>query len=399
LIKVTRCRNRQNAQSERLTYAACCSKRQVVQAATLLEVTDRFFPAFPAFFSPSPSTSMTDSSSAPATAATPLQNGPKASSLHAQPTTISTINFKGGVGKTTSCLNLAAAAYEEGFSVLILDLDPQGSATEFAKLDQGREAPTLYDWLAGESALREVAVDLREGAGARAGEMLLCPADERLTKIQALLYAKGKRSYLKDALRKEGLSNKKGDPNEGSSSDAPDDASRLEGDRSSFLSRFDFVFLDVPPSVSALSDNVVLASDLALLVLSCQFMSLNGLRRFTEMLRRARRAGADPDWYILPTFYRPTEIESSLVWSRVAEVAGVYPEGRLLSPIGRFAAFGQAFQTGTSIFEYDRAHRGAEQISSAFAQIQEAARRKGAPSKKTASSEGASTAPPPADLR
>jgi cellulose biosynthesis protein BcsQ len=104
-------------------------------------------------------------------------------------------------------------------------------------------------------------------------------------------------------------------------------------------------------------------------------MSLKGLRRFTSMIRRAERAGTDPDWYILPTFYRPTEIESSLVWSRVAEVVGTYPDGRLLSPIGRFAAFGQAFQVGKSIFEYDRRHPGAEQFLTAFIEIREIAGR------------------------
>lgn len=313
------------------------------------------------------------------------------SPFHARPTTISTINFKGGVGKTTSCLNLAAAAYEEGLSVLILDLDPQGSATEFAKMDRGYEGPTLYDWLAGGTALQETAVEIREDTGVGTGSMFLCPADERLTKIQNLLYSKGNRSYLKDALTREGLPDKERIPNEGILRGNLSGASSPEGDPSSFLSRFDFVFLDVPPSVSALSDNVVLASGLALLVLSCQFMSLNGLRRFTEMLRRAHRAGADPEWYILPTFYRPTEIESSLVWSRVAEVARIYPEGRLLSPIGRFAAFGQAFQTGKSIFEYDRTHQGAVQFLAAFAQIKEAAGREGAAPQKSASTGGESS--------
>ncbi|PQJ26992.1 hypothetical protein BSZ35_18940 [Salinibacter sp. 10B] len=285
------------------------------------------------------------------------------------PIVASTINFKGGVGKTTSCINLAAAAYEQGLSILILDLDPQGSASEFAALDREYEGPTLYDWFTTGASLREVAVEIREGeeyshvgsplGDAPPGSIFLCPADERLTKIQNLLYSENNRSYLNDALRRE---------SSGGNMSA-------EGGTNSFLSRFDFVFLDVPPSVSALSDNVVLASDLVLLVLSCQFMSLNGLRRFTDMLRRAHRSGADPEWYILPTFYRPTEIESSLVWSRVSEVAGIYPEGRLLSPIGRFAAFGQAFQTGKSIFEFDSAHQGAVQFSAAFAEIQEAARR------------------------
>ena len=312
-----------------------------------------------------------------------------------RPIIASTINFKGGVGKTTSCLNLAAAAYEEGLTVLILDLDPQGSATEFARLDRDFEGPTLYDWFTKNISLREVAVPIRKGAedphgGAgdpgRRGSIFLCPADERLTKIQNLLYSEKNRSYLKDALLMDASANQafaKG----GSGGDvSPGRGSK--GGPSSFLGRFDFVFLDVPPSVSALSDNVVLASDLALLVLSCQFMSLNGLRRFTSMLRRAHRAGADPEWYILPTFYRPTEIESSLVWSRVAEVARVYPEGRLLSPIGRFAAFGQAFQTGKSIFEYDRGHQGAEQFSTVFTEIQEVARRVGSAQQKTVSSGG-----------
>jgi len=312
---------------------------------------------------------MTDSpSTASAATATAVQKGSTASPFHARPWVISTINFKGGVGKTTSCLNLAAAAYEEGLSVLILDLDPQGSATEFAKLERGREGPplqegpTLYNWLSKSASLQEVAVKIRgDGTGA-GGSIFLCPADERLTKIQNLLYSKGNPSYLKEALAEE------------SSSLETSSMESSSPEASSFLSRFDFIFVDVAPSVSSLSENVVLASGLVLLVLSCQFMSLRGLRRFTKMLRRAHGAGADPDWYILPTFYRPTEIESSLVWSRVAEVAKVYPEGRLLSPIGRFAAFGQAFQVGKFIFEYDRAHKGAEQFSTAFAELREVTR-------------------------
>lgn len=300
-------------------------------------------------------------STAPAATASSAQKGSTASPFHARPPIISTINFKGGVGKTTSCLNLAAAAYEERLSVLILDLDPQGSATEFANLDRAGEGPTLFNWLTNSCSLQEVAVKIRGGERENnerenSSSIFLCPADERLIQIQNILFSEGKRSYLQEALAKEALAT----------------------ETSSFLRRFDFIFLDVPPSLSSLSDNVVLASDLPLLVLSCQFMSLKGLRRFTSMIRRAERAGADPDWYILPTFYRPTEIESSLVWSRVAEVAKVYPEGRLLSPIGRFAAFGQAFQAGKSIFEYDRRHPGAEQFLTAFIEIREAAGREDA---------------------
>ena len=292
-------------------------------------------------------------STASAATATAVQKGSIASPLGARPPIISTINFKGGVGKTTSCLNLAAAAYEEGLSVLILDLDPQGSATEFANLDRAGEGPTLFNWLTKSCSLQEVAVKIRGDESEKnerenSGSIFLCPADERLIQIQNILFSKGMRFYLQEALAKE---------------------------TPSFLSRFDFIFLDVPPSLSSLSDNVVLASDLPLLVLSCQFMSLKGLRRFTSMIRRAEGAGADPDWYILPTFYRPTEIESSLVWSRVAEVVGTYPDGRLLSPIGRFAAFGQAFQVGKSIFDYDRAHKGTDQFSTAFTEIREATRR------------------------
>jgi len=290
-----------------------------------------------------------------------------------RPTIVSTINFKGGVGKTTSCLNLAAAAYEEGLSSLILDLDPQGSATEFAELDRGHKGPTLYDWFARRASLQEAAVEIRDGAkdarGGARGCIFLCPADERLTKIQNLLYSEKTRSYLKEALTG-GSPAKKAPTQKG-----PGPLRGSDGEPGAFLNGFDFVFLDVPPSVSALSENVIQASDLALMVLSCQFMSLNGLRRLTQIIRRAESVGAAPDWYILPTFYRPTEIESSLVWSRVAEVVGVYPEGRLLSPIGRFAAFGQAFQVSKSIFEYDALHQGAKHYSAAFAEIQNAAQK------------------------
>ena len=317
---------------------------------------------------------MTESTTAEAShRATTDQKSGTLRSSPALPTTISTINFKGGVGKTTSCLNLAAAAYEKGLSALVLDLDPQGSATEFAGLSRRQGGPSLYDWLVRGAGLGEVAVNIRPDGGVSDGSIFLCPADERLTKVQNLLYSKGNRSYLKEALARESVRDSEDVSDEEGTHGNLGEASRPEGVPSSFLSRFDFVFVDVPPSVSALSDNVVLASDLVLLVLSCQFMSLNGLRRFTEMLRRAQRAGADPEWFILPTFYRPTEIESSLVWSRVAEAAGTYPEGRLLSPIGRFAAFGQAFQTGQSIFEYDAAHPGAEQFATVFTEIQKAA--------------------------
>lgn len=260
--------------------------------------------------------------------------------------------------------------------MLILDLDPQGSATEFANLEQVRERPTLYNWLTKGCSLQEVAVEIRGDESENnerrsSGSIFLCPADERLTKIQYLFYSKGTPSYLKEALANEALANET--LAEDSSSLDPSSPETYSPEASSFLSRFDFVFLDVPPSVSAFSDNILLASDLALLVLSCQFMSMTGIRRFTDMLRRAHRSGAYPEWYILPTFYRPTEIESSLVWSRVAEVAGVYPEGRLLSPIGRFAAFGQAFQIGKSIFEFDRTHKGAEQFAAVFAEVLKAA--------------------------
>ncbi|MEM8633210.1 MAG: AAA family ATPase, partial [Pseudomonadota bacterium] len=176
------------------------------------------------------------------------------------PRVIAVANQKGGVGKTTTAINLAAALVEEGLNVLIIDIDPQGNASTGLGLAPENRRETTYDLLLDEVPLNEVIRETEfEG-------LWVAPASTDLSSADIELVANEKRSFLLlDALRDRAI-------------DAYD---------------LDYVLIDCPPSLNLLTVNAMVAADSILVPLQSEFFALEGLSQLMVTIRDVR-AAANP---------------------------------------------------------------------------------------------------------
>ena len=174
------------------------------------------------------------------------------------PRIIAIANQKGGVGKTTTTINLGAALCELGFRVLIVDLDPQGNASTGLGIALDARELTSYDLLLDDVAVK----DLIRATATNGLEII--PANQDLSSADIELYASERRSLLlRDALSGNGL---------------PD---------------VEFVLIDCPPSLNLLTVNAMVAAHSVLVPLQSEFFALEGLSQLMQTVREVR-SSANP---------------------------------------------------------------------------------------------------------
>lgn len=177
------------------------------------------------------------------------------------PRIIAVTNQKGGVGKTTTAINMAAGFAELGARVLIVDLDPQGNASTGLGIDADRRSLTSYDILLDETPVSEVALTTTIPG------LYVCPANADLASADIEMIANEKRSFLlADALRS------------------------IDVDRLAL----DYIVLDCPPSLNLLTVNALCAADSVLIPLQAEFFALEGLSQLLLTIRTVRDS-ANPD--------------------------------------------------------------------------------------------------------
>lgn len=240
------------------------------------------------------------------------------------PKIIAIANQKGGVGKTTTTINLAAALVEEGVRVLLVDLDPQGNASTGLGVDE-REF-TTYDLLVEDVGLDEVIqlVD-PEGLG-------IVPATVDLSSADMELMANEKRSFLlHDALRQPAM-------------DKFD---------------WDYILIDCPPSLNLLTVNAMVAAHSVLIPLQSEFFALEGLSQLMLTVREVRQT-ANPDLRIegiVLTMYDARNNLSQQVEEDARDNLGdlVYQ-----TRIPRNVRVSEAPSFAQSVLQYDPSSKGAE---------------------------------------
>ena len=239
--------------------------------------------------------------------------------------TVAIVNQKGGVGKTTTCVNLAAALTALGTRVLVCDFDPQGNATSGFGVDKNC-SPNVYDVLLGEVEAQKAVVTTRWAD--------VLPSNKSLSGATVELIGVERREYrLRDAL-------------------AP------------LLDRYDYVFIDCPPSLELLTLDALCAADTLLVPVQCEYYALEGLSDLLYTVRLAKRS-LNPSLELEGVLLTMYDGRTNLSMQVAEEVKRHFPGKVFASVIPRNVRLSEAPSHGKPVSEYDRLSRGAEAYDAA----------------------------------
>lgn len=235
---------------------------------------------------------------------------------------ISITNQKGGVGKTTSAINIAYFLAKMGLRTLLIDFDPQGNATSGLGIDKSQLETTMSDVISGEKTLRDVIVDTGFAG------LKLAPSTPILANTEVeLANAKGRFTRLKNAIE------------------------NVRND-------FDYVILDSPPSLSLLTVNGFIASDYLVLPVQAEFYAMEGLGQLLESMKLVRK-GMNPNLELLGVLPTMVDSRTTLSGQVYEEIKKFFPGKVFSTPIPRNIRLAEAPSHGVPVGIYDRFSKGA----------------------------------------
>lgn len=233
---------------------------------------------------------------------------------------IAVVNQKGGVGKTTTAVNLSAALAEIGRRVLLVDLDPQGNATMASGVDKREAQPSSCEVLLGE-------VPAAEAIRATAANYDLLPGNTDLIAAEM---------QLMDLTERE---------------------SRLKKALAPVARDYRYVIIDCPPSLSLLTLNALTAADSVLVPVQCEYFALEGIAALTDTLDAVRRR-LNPDLEIEGIVRTMYDVRNSLTNAVSVELQRHFGDKVYNTVIPRNVRLAEAPSHGQSIIDYDRGSRG-----------------------------------------
>lgn len=237
---------------------------------------------------------------------------------------IAVANQKGGVGKTTSAVNLSACLASRGQRVLLVDLDPQANATSALGVEVIEEV-TLYGALVGDSDVTRSVLPTRlESLFLVAADLNLAGAEIEVARMENHL---GRLREVLEPLRKEAA--------------------------------FDFVFLDCPPSLGILMTNALAAADEVLVPIQCEYFALEGVSKILGVIEQIRQCGANPDLAIGGIVMTMFDSRTNLSQQVVSDVRQHLPELVYQTVVPRTVRLSEAPSFGKTIVEYDPNGMGA----------------------------------------
>ena len=237
---------------------------------------------------------------------------------------IAIANQKGGVGKTTTAVNLGFALAEEGVRVLLIDLDPQGNATSSLGM-QELEGESLYEPLLGGVSVAEKILPTR------LPRLFIVPADLDLAGVEVEIARMSDHlTRLKETLRP------------------------LRADDT-----FDYVLLDCPPSLGILMTNALAAADELLTPIQCEYFALEGLVKIVRVIEQVRGSGANDNLEIGGIVMTMFDSRTNLSAQVVADVREHFGERVYETVIPRTVCLSEAPSFGKSVLEHDSNGTGA----------------------------------------
>ena len=243
--------------------------------------------------------------------------------------TIALVNQKGGVGKTTSSINLAASLGYLGKRALLIDLDPQGNSTTGLGIDKGDIKKSIYDLLIGSADIKEVIKKTKFK------NLYIIPATISLAGADLELAEKAKMDpeFSKNRQLKISLEEVK--------------------------EVFDYIIIDCPPSLGLLTTNALTAADSVIIPVQCEFFALEGIMQLLNSIMLAQKT-LNPTLDIEGVLLTMLDNRTNLGLEVVQDIKSYFKERVYDTIIPRLVRLSEAPSHGKPIINYDSKSRGAE---------------------------------------
>jgi chromosome partitioning protein len=241
-------------------------------------------------------------------------------------------NQKGGVGKTTTAVNLAAFLGKKKKKVLVLDLDPQGNATSGLGIDKGELESTIYDVLVND-------VDIKDAIWeSSASNVWICPTNINLAGAEIeLVNVMSREQVLKEALK-------------------------------SVIDDYDFILIDCPPSLSILTINALTASDGIIIPIQGEYYALEGLTQLVDTINIVKKK-LNKNLSILGVVLTMFDRRTQLTRQVEDEVENYFGDKVFNTHIPRNVRLAEAPSHGVAILNYDKNSKGAKAYESLAAEV------------------------------